>query len=430
MISLAGDLPFDWTTARLDSLVRHRNEFGDQSLDLLGVSAKRGVVPRSADEGRTASDDLAAYRVVRSGDLVVNRLVARDGAFGVARNDGLVSPAYWVLTPGALVDIRFLDYALRSAPGLAEIRRLSKDMPPAQFDWPWPAAKKMRVPSPALAQQSAIADFLDRECARIDELREASLGLAAGMDAASRAVRNSELAGHVAEYGRVKLGWFVDVLPGYAFASSGFVEDAPEGTVRLLRGVNVAPGSVRWEDVVGWDADATEGLSKWSLRAGDLVLGMDRPWIGGGVRLALVEDADLPAYLLQRVARLRPHTDGLLVEYLCYWLEHDCFHGELSHSLTGVSVPHISGGQIESYRIAVPDVDIQMVCVTRHAALRKHTTEFRDECQQFAAHLSEYRDALVTEAVTGKLDVSKASEARMSDNLAAVREGADPEVLA
>lgn len=429
MIELTGVVPAGWTSARIDSLVRHRNQFGDLSLPLLGVSVRHGVVRRDGNEGRAASEDLGGYRVVRTGDLVVNKLVARDGAFGRAHEDGLVSPAYWVLVLEEGADVRFLDYSLRSAPGLASIRRLSKDMPPAQFDWPWPSAKAMRISLAPVALQVAIADFLDRECARIDELVEGLEGLLGATGQAIRSEQEQELLGHAAAYERTKLGWHVALLSGYAFASDDFSDDPGEG-VRLLRGTNIAPGRTRWDDVVYWPHEQVPALSRFALREGDVVLGLDRPWIKAGLRVAQLSSRDLPALLLQRVCCLRARTDAIDVRYVQAWLEVDEFRDTLSTETTGVSVPHISAEQVKAYKIAVPPPDVQAAFLKTRDARRGRFERLATEVELMRASLDKYRDALITEAVTGKLDVTAASEARMSDNLAAVSEGADPEVLA
>jgi type I restriction enzyme S subunit len=150
-------------------LLRERGEFGGSDLPILTVESEYGVRVRDLEAGgRAVSEDLNGYRRVRPGDLVVNRLWARFGAYGVSEFDGLISPAYWVLKLNPdLVDGRFLHSLLRSSPYLAEIRRLSKDMPPNGYDLPWDLFKRMPITLPALPVQRAIADYLDRETALI-----------------------------------------------------------------------------------------------------------------------------------------------------------------------------------------------------------------------------------------------------------------------
>ncbi len=160
-----------WTMRPVWALVASREEFGGD-LPLLSMSAEYGVRARPEGEGRAASEDLSGYRVVREGDLVINRLSARDGAYGVSRQIGLISPAYWVFRAGPLVDPRWLDYVLRSHSYKAELARISKYMPPAQFDLPWDQFRRMFVPVPPLNEQRKIANYLDAVTARIDALVE------------------------------------------------------------------------------------------------------------------------------------------------------------------------------------------------------------------------------------------------------------------
>jgi type I restriction enzyme S subunit len=67
-------------------------------------------------------------------------------------------------------DARFLNYQLHSTHYLAEITARSKAMPPAQFDLPWEQFRTLPVASPQLSLQRRFADYLDRETACIDAL--------------------------------------------------------------------------------------------------------------------------------------------------------------------------------------------------------------------------------------------------------------------
>jgi type I restriction enzyme S subunit len=95
---------------------------GADELPLLSVSIHSGVHRRdlvTADEHR--ADTLDNYKRCRSGDIVLNRMRAFQGAVGVAPIDGLVSPDYAVLRVDRPSDARFLAYALRSHWGVAQM---------------------------------------------------------------------------------------------------------------------------------------------------------------------------------------------------------------------------------------------------------------------------------------------------------------------
>ena len=150
---------------------------GDRRPPLLAVSIHLGVVRRSDltdDEPR--ADDLSAYKVCRPGDLVLNRMRAFQGAIGLSAHEGLVSPDYIVLRPGATVEPRFLHHLFRSRWFVGEmVSRLrgigSTDT--GNVRTPRINAEDLGdigVGLPSLQVQRTIADYLGTETARIDAL--------------------------------------------------------------------------------------------------------------------------------------------------------------------------------------------------------------------------------------------------------------------
>jgi len=224
---------------------------------------------------------------------------------------------------------------------------------------------------PPLPEQLAISDFLDRETARIDALaaeqqqligllkekREAviSHAITKGLTAdAPMKDSGVEWLGHIpAHWQAVRAGRHLSVVSGYAFPSSGFTDDVDH--VRLLRGINVGVGRLRWDEVVYWQRQPADGLELFELQAGDLVIGMDRPLISEGMRVATVTSEDLPCLLLQRVASLRADA-ALHLDFLALLLRSSAFVAHFAPDTTGVSVPHISPDQVRAFVIPLPPV--------------------------------------------------------------------------
>ena len=155
--------PAGWKWQPLGRVMRRSRLAGKPEWQPLSVFLDDGVVPRSDrdDNHNQLGADLSNYLVVEPGDLVFNKLRTWQGGFGHSRFSGIVSPAYYVLRPTPALDTRFMDYLLHSSPYLAELTRLSKWMPPSQFDMPWDELKTLPVPLPPLDVQRRIADFLD-----------------------------------------------------------------------------------------------------------------------------------------------------------------------------------------------------------------------------------------------------------------------------
>lgn len=175
----------------------------------------------------------------------------------------------------------------------------------------------------------------------------------------------------------------------------------------MLRGINVGVGSISWGETVGVDNPPRYVESRYRLNEGDLVLGMDRPVISGGLRVASVGQGDAGALLVQRVLRLR----GTRVrnDYLEYSLAWGGFAMYIEPDFTGVSVPHMSEQQVGNFTIAFPDLCTQARIVEhiqdQHSAIDTALNAARRSIEL----MRERRAALISAAVTGKIDVGVAA---------------------
>jgi len=160
-----------WRPTKLRSILTRTRRFGRPDLPLLSVNLPSGVVLRPEDSGRpAASEDLSGYQHVKPGDLVVNQLGKPHGALGVSWHEGIISPAYFVASIKPVAEPRFIHHLLRTRLYISEYERRGKFMPPNQFDISWDQFRDIELTLPPLALQRAIADYLDTETARIDAL--------------------------------------------------------------------------------------------------------------------------------------------------------------------------------------------------------------------------------------------------------------------
>lgn len=345
-------------------------------------------------------EDAVGTKYLRKGDI----LFSRSGTIGrclvwTADVDATFA-AYLVRYRSIkrLLNSRFVTYWAQSEAFWSQVRAETIESTIGNFN----AAKisNLKMPEADIETQSLIANFLDLETARIDQLIEKKGKLVELLHERSLSAIEKAVT---ADARLSKLGHHVRILPGYAFASSAF--SANEEDIRLLRGSNVSPGKTRWEDVVYWPRDAVADLDRFRLEAGDIVMGMDRPWVSGGIRVAEITESDLPALLLQRVCKITP-LKTLSKEYLKLLLSSKKFLGYFEPELTGVSVPHISGDQIAGFRFAYLPVSQQ---AERAKICRKAPSSNQaiiEQAQKSIARLQEFRSAIITAAVTGQIDVA------------------------
>jgi type I restriction enzyme, S subunit len=166
--------PLGWRVRPFWSLFRRKKETGFPDEELLSVYREYGVIPKSSrdDNHNKESEDLSAYQLVNEGCLVANKMKAWQGSIAISRYRGIVSPAYYVYRPLSQEHDQFLHYLLRSEPYIAHYRRISKGVRVNQWDLEHEALRNVPILLPDLATQQAIADFLDHETARIDQLIE------------------------------------------------------------------------------------------------------------------------------------------------------------------------------------------------------------------------------------------------------------------
>ena len=278
------------------------------------------------------------------------------------------------------------------------------------------------VSFPDIEEQVQIAAFLDRETAKIDALVAEQQNLIALLKENRQALishavtkgldpdvpmKDSGVAwlGEVPAHWSVgKTGYYLAIVAGFAFSSAEFALE--QSDARLLRGVNVGVGRIKWEEVVYWKRVVGDGLEPYELKVDDLVIGLDRPLITEGVRIARISEADLPCLLLQRVAALHPRP-SMHSAYIYYLLASDMFVAHFAPETTGVSVPHISPDQIGQFVIPIPPLPEQAEITAQIISESEKIEVLMCEAKASIELLQERRTALISAAVTGKIDVRR-----------------------
>ncbi|MGA9771410.1 MAG: restriction endonuclease subunit S [Blastocatellia bacterium] len=160
--------------------------------------------------------------------------------------------------------------------------------------------------------------------------------------------------------GIVQLSSVVDIKTGFPFKSKDYAKI--DDGLRLLRGDNIVQGKLRWDDAKYWPSELAVGLDEVALEADDVVLAMDRPWIEAGLKYARMTESDLPAFLVQRVARLRAKP-LLNQRFLFYVIGSREFTQYILAVQTGTAVPHISAKQIGDFEFPFPPIEEQQKTV-------------------------------------------------------------------
>lgn len=417
-----------WKAERLDwhfAKVKTINHPDEQPLSVfLGA----GVVLRDSrdDNHNRLGADLAKYQLVRKNDLVFNRLRTWQGGFGASSHQGIVSPAYIVCRPFSTVDSRFVHYQLLSSPYLAELTRISKFMPPSQFDILWEDLKMLMLRIPALPAQKAIADFLDRRTVAIDGLVKKKQKLLALLAEKRAAVINQAVTkglhpnvpmkdsgvpwiGEIPTHWEVKkLAWVLidgprnGVSPQVSSDGSG----TPSFAISAIRDGRL---DIRADDVKYVVVSASE-RSRFGLRADDLLLVRGNGNINLVGATGIVESNPPDGYIYPDLLMRMRCGLAISSSYLCYCINSLAVRPQLNAAArTTVGTYKVNNEQVREIRVLVPPKREAEQIASAIKTQLAGVGAVAERVQQQLERLHEYRQALITAAVTGQLHIPEAA---------------------
>ncbi len=171
-----GEVPAHWDTTyakRIFSERDERSKTGNE--ELLTVSHLTGVTPRSEKNvNMFEAETTVGYKICRAGDLVINTLWAWMGAMGIARQTGIVSPAYNIYTPSRRLFPEFVDLIVRLPIFAAEVTRFSKGVWSSRLRLYPEAFYEVLFAVPPITEQKIIVSEVGKHLNRIEKLTTVS----------------------------------------------------------------------------------------------------------------------------------------------------------------------------------------------------------------------------------------------------------------
>lgn len=121
-------------------------------------------------DGFTNALKEAGYQRVQRGDLVIHAMDAFAGAIGVSDSDGKCTPVYSCCVPSHDASAEFYARCVRTMATTGFIESLAKGIRERSTDFRWATFAEQLLPHPPKAEQDAIVASLDRATTRIDTL--------------------------------------------------------------------------------------------------------------------------------------------------------------------------------------------------------------------------------------------------------------------
>jgi restriction endonuclease S subunit len=361
-------------------------------LDISGVG--RGALVAEPEAMTFGTAPSRARRLVRDGDTIVSTVRTYLRAVLPIRSPDptlVVSTGFAVLTPKANVDPEYFAWAVQSDPFIEEIVARSVGV-----SYPGINASDIgdiRVPIVDLTRQRAIAEYLDRETARIDALITKKQRMIELFKERRQALITSAVTGETTSRGGGVSGRLKSL-------ASLIVDLRDNGALPCIALEHLAGGTGALEPGV-WLPIRDGGESGFSaVLPGDVLFGKLRPYLA---KTLLIRE---PAYASTELLALRP-SQSVDARYFAYLIGSRPIIEWATASSDGTKMPRTSWEKLGEFRLsALPDLDIQRSIADYLDRETARIDAITVPLVQQIDLLRERRQALITAAVTGELDVA------------------------
>jgi len=416
----AGDIPEHWETWRNGRLFAQRNETGHGDLPILEVSLRTGVRVRDMDnlKRKQMMSDREKYKRAVRGDIAYNMMRMWQGAVGVAPVDGLVSPAYVVARPFKDVDCRYYSYLFRTQAYMNEVDGYSRGIVKDRNRLYWQDFKRMPSVVPPISEQKQIAKFLDCLGVKVRKFIHNKRRLIELLQEQKQKIINQVVTRGLDPNVRLKpsgVEWIGDIPEHWVVCrlrnavshvtsgSRGWSFYASDKGPLFIRIANLSRGSLdlKYDDVVRLNLPTTSEAKRTKVEPGDVLLSITA-YIGS---VAVVPPTIGEAYVSQHVARCATNRNDIDSMWLGYALlsEVGQMHGKLS--LYGGTKDGLSLDDVKNYPILLPPQDEQNAIVNHIEKGIAKIDQAISRAEREIELMREYRTRLISDVVTGKVDV-------------------------
>ena len=162
----------EWNLYHLGCLFTERSEIGTKDLPLLSITSNEGVVYQD-ETGRkdTSNADKSKYKRICPGDIGYNTMRMWQGRSSLSDKEGVVSPAYTILTATGKSDPLFFSYLFKLTKIVHVFYRHSQGLVSDTWNLKFKQFKKITCRVPGRPEQSAIAKILVTADFEINALR-------------------------------------------------------------------------------------------------------------------------------------------------------------------------------------------------------------------------------------------------------------------
>lgn len=415
-----GLIPQSWDSKQLGVFFSENRKANSYLESVTALQFKYGEIIQKPNNGRDLSDKdkelLSKYTVINPGDVVVNGLNLnfdlKSLRIAIARENGIITSAYIVLRPRKGVNPEYYNYLLKALDfqkilhGMGEGIRLT-----LSYD----ELKKLNVPAPDAAIQTAIVSYLDTKCGEIDSLialQEQMIeklkaykqsiiteAVTKGLDPNAKLVPSGiDWIGEIPEGWKVvPLKWILRKPLQYGANESGIPFD--ESLPRYVRITDILNNNLR-EDLQKQSL-TEEQANGYILEDNDILFARS----GGTVGKAFIYESKygrcaFAGYLIR--AQINSHNDS---KYIYYYTQSSSYDEWKKRIFIQATIQNIGADRYSILEIPIPPLSEQQAIAAYLDEKCADIDRLITLKQQKIEALKDYKKSVIYEAVTGKTEI-------------------------
>ena len=426
-VEWVGETPVDWEIGRVKQYFKRMERPVVLNSEVVTAFRDGTVTLRSnrREDGFTMSDKEIGYQGIEKGDLVVHAMDAFAGAIGVSDSDGKSTPVYSALRSLGDTDERYYMYLLRHMSKSQYIFALAKGIRERSTEFRYKELAGLVVPKPPLELQKKMAGYLDEKLLLIDAIvekkkkqiellrekraaiinRAVTKGLPARRSLGEGGDPNAKLIDSGIEWiGKIPEGWEVKKLKyvaqvegGYAFSSDSYTSDSVTGV--LLVRITEVKEQIAEECRRYVPSDLWDTLKTFRVQQGDILITLTG-YVGETSMFPLQEKA----LLNQRAGKIQS-SPNIHPKFLYYCTKPDAFRTFLSLRSKSSAQENVSNSDIGEFVLPFPPKREQQEIAEHIEEQCEKYLRAQDMLERSVALLQEFKSALISHVVTGKVKV-------------------------
>jgi type I restriction enzyme S subunit len=412
-LKLLGDVPMHWERTALKYLGDYQNGYpfkpedrADQGLPIIRISQLSGDTEPNLYDG-TLDDRV----FVQDGDLLFSWSATID-SFVWTGGPAWLNQHIFKVTPTGEAHKGFLFYVIKHiAPKLAEFDAHGSTMRHIKKE-----SLGERIFVPSIDEQAKIAAFLDRETAKIDSLIAEQTRLIELLREKRQAVISQAVTkglnpnvpmkdSGVEWLGRIPVHWEVTALKRLCATITDGAHISPEtegGVFPFISTRDVSEDRIDFDECLKTTKESFDLMVRSGCRprAGDVLFSKD-----GTIGRTVVVHEDRDFVVASSLIIIRPTQGELRSDYLNVLCQSNVVSRQVDGFVKGAGLPRLSIQNLRKVIGVFPPVDEQREIAAFVSRVSQHFEALGLAARETMGLLQERRAALISAAVTGKIDV-------------------------